>query len=131
MVTTTQKIDESMLNKINAIKLSGRLASLREQFFQCERHVASERARLAMEGWQETEGEPPQLRQAKKLKKILEGVPVVIHPDELLVGSQTKYFRGGNPQCDYEGTLLEKLMAEAHIFVLRLNAWTKQTKLTH
>lgn len=115
MTKTVVAVDLSLLKSIDGLTPSKRLLSLRKRFFDEGRHVASERARLAMESWKETEGDTLQLRHARKLKKILEGVPVVIFPGELLVGSQTKYFRGGNPQCDYDGSLLGKLMAEGRI----------------
>lgn len=115
MALVAERSDFVLRDVIDGITVSPRLASLRKLFFASEPGVASERARIAMEAWKETEGEPLQRRQALKLKKILENVPVVMFPGELLVGSQTKYFRGGNPQPDYDGAVLENLMAEGHI----------------
>ncbi len=105
-------VDQGLLGAIDGLQVSDRLARLRKQYFACQPGVASERVTLAMEAWKETEGELPEQRDAKKLKRVLAGIPVVIHPGELLVGSPTKYFRGASPNCDYDGSYLGQLMAE-------------------
>ncbi len=106
------KVDEAVLQAIDGLQLSDRLIHLRERFFACQPGVAGEFATLAMEAWKETEGELPEQRQAKRLKKVLAGIPVVIHPGELLVGSITKYYRGAFTHCDYDGSYLGQLMGE-------------------
>lgn len=115
MVDTAHNRLSHVFEDIDSIKNSDRLASLRKRFFDSLPGVAADRARLAMESWKETEAEPVERRHALKLKKILEGIPVVIFPHELLVGSATRYFRGGNPHPDYDGALLVNLMGEGHI----------------
>ncbi len=110
-----EKLDQALLAEIDSLKLSDRLERLKEMFFECQLGVASERITLAMESWKETEGEPLDIRSAKKLKKIAELIPVVIHPGELLIGSYTKYYRGADPHCDFDGSYLEALMAEGGI----------------
>jgi len=109
------KFDQELLYRIDGLQLSDRLARFRERFFEEKPGVTSERITLAMESWKETEGEPIAIRSAKKLKKIAENISVVIHPGELLVGSPTRYFRGANPYCDFDGSYLEALMAEDRI----------------
>ncbi|MDP2932489.1 MAG: pyruvate formate lyase family protein, partial [Chloroflexota bacterium] len=109
------RLDEGLLSSIDSLSLSDRLKSFKEMFFSCQLGVASERITLAMESWQETEGEPLDIRSAKKLAKIAGGIPVVIHLGELLVGSHTKYYRGADPHCDFDGAYMEALMAEGGI----------------
>jgi formate C-acetyltransferase len=52
--------------------------------------VSSERALLVTESYQETEGEPIQIRRARAFQKILENISTPIYPDELIVGSQNE-----------------------------------------
>ncbi|MBI2857735.1 MAG: hypothetical protein HYX90_01545 [Chloroflexi bacterium] len=107
-----EKVDQVLLRSIDGLQTSDRLARMRELYFTSQAGVASERVALAMEAWKETEGELPEQRQAKRVKKVLEGIPIVIHPGQLLVGSLTKYFRGASPCCDYDGSYLGQLMGE-------------------
>ncbi len=45
------------------------------------------RALLLLESYRETEGLPTPIRRARALEKILNGIPIFIDPDELLVGA--------------------------------------------
>ena len=45
------------------------------------------RALLLLESYRETEGLPAPIRRARALEKILNGIPIFIDPDELLVGA--------------------------------------------
>ncbi|MBI2857798.1 MAG: hypothetical protein HYX90_01865 [Chloroflexi bacterium] len=105
-------VNRAMLNAIDGLEMSDRLVKLRKQYFDCQPGVVSDHVKLAMAAWKENLEEFPAQRQAKKLKKVIEGIPVVIHPNELLVGSLTKYFRGASPPIDYDGSYLAKLMSE-------------------
>ncbi|MBI4331011.1 MAG: hypothetical protein HY673_07005 [Chloroflexi bacterium] len=107
-----EKVDTNILGKIDDLALSRRAARLREEFFSCIPRVAGERARLTVDAWKETESEPLDLRSAKLLKRVLEGMPVVIFRGQMLVGSETKYFRGANPHCNYDGAYLIPLLKE-------------------
>ncbi|MBI4331665.1 MAG: hypothetical protein HY673_10335 [Chloroflexi bacterium] len=111
-VDAQAKVDSGLLDKIDRLELSQRAARLREEYFGCKPGVAGERARLAMASWKETEGEPIDLRSARLLKRVLEGMPVVIFRGQMLVGSETKYFRGANPHVDYDGSYLTPLLKE-------------------
>ena len=68
---------------------------------EAEEHICCERSRLATESWKETEGEPLDIRRAKLFRRIMEGNPVVIRDNELIVGSQSKYVFGASPYIDY------------------------------
>ncbi|MBI4330067.1 MAG: hypothetical protein HY673_02155, partial [Chloroflexi bacterium] len=111
-VDTKLKVDTQLLERIDGLELSQRAARLKEEFFNCKPGVAGERARLAMASWKATEGEPIDVRCARLLKKVVEGIPVVIFRGQMLVGSETKYFRGANPICDYNGPYLIPLLKE-------------------
>lgn len=68
-------------------------------------HIAVERAVIVTESWKETDGEPLDIRRAKLFRAIMEKNPVVIHEDELIVGSQSKYLIGASPCIDYNPTI--------------------------
>lgn len=80
----TDRVDRLMLRRKEAVE-----------------HICSERSRLATESWKETEGEPLDIRRAKLFQRIMQGNPIVIRTDELIVGSQTQYVLGASPYMDY------------------------------
>ncbi|MFH1487253.1 MAG: pyruvate formate lyase family protein [Chloroflexota bacterium] len=100
MISTTA--EEWLQRQIDTLQLSPRLERLRTRFFEEVPQVCANRLRLAMEGWKETEGQPVEIRSAKKLEKILEGMPVVIHDGEITAGNQSRFFRGCAPFSDWD-----------------------------
>ncbi|MEG2698783.1 MAG: pyruvate formate lyase family protein, partial [Ruthenibacterium sp.] len=66
--------------------------------------VESARAMLLTESYRETEDEPVVLRHAKAFAHILKNIPILIRPDELIVGSSTIAPRGCQtfPEYSYE-----------------------------
>jgi pyruvate formate-lyase/glycerol dehydratase family glycyl radical enzyme len=105
-------IDTAWLEKIDRIELSERARALKQQLHSTVPGIAVHRAVLATQSWQESQGEPTVLRRAKLVKKVLEGIPIVVFPGQRLVGNETEYFRGCNPQIDFDGCFLEPLLAE-------------------
>ena len=110
MVTTTRGIEIMKegkisakaiedINKVNA--LTDRVKFRKTECLNAKPHLCAERSRLATLSWKETEGQPLVLRRARLFQKIMEGMSVSIWKDELIVGSQTKYLRGGAPAIDY------------------------------
>ena len=77
------------------------------------RRICFERARLMTESYRRTEGEPEAVRRAKAFLAVLEGIPVRIGEDELIVGNvssapRVAYFapetfdwRGYTPEREY------------------------------
>jgi pyruvate formate-lyase/glycerol dehydratase family glycyl radical enzyme len=90
-----QEIDSIDLKKIP------RIEALRQHYYESEVHICSERSHLATESWQETEGQPLDIRRAKLFEKICDEIPIAIFNHELIVGSQTHYFRGVGLQLDF------------------------------
>jgi len=82
------------MSLIDGLTLSDRAGKLRDEFFECPVYVSAERAALATESWKETEGEPLDIRRAKLLKKVCEGVALGIHKGVRLAGGQTTNYRG-------------------------------------
>ncbi|MBI2910095.1 MAG: hypothetical protein HYX92_20835 [Chloroflexi bacterium] len=107
MISTTTK--EELRKQIDALHLSPRLQQLRAKYFQEFPQACAQRLKFAMEAWKETEGEPIEIRSAKKLKRILEGMPIVIHEGEILAGGQSRFFRGCAPFIDWYSDYFEKV----------------------
>lgn len=108
----TGLVDTELMGATDRLVLSERANRLRDEYFNCTPGVAAERVGLATSSWRETEGEPLTIRRAKLVKRVLEGVPTPIFRDQLLVGSETKYFRGAYPQIDYDGSFFISLVDE-------------------
>ena len=113
MLDTGNAVDAVLLGEIDSLSLSTRAKRLKEEFINYRPRIAGDRARLTAQSWQETEGEPIDIRRAKLLSKVLEGVPLRILPGQLLAGNETKYLVGANPICDYNGSYLRQLLDEA------------------
>jgi pyruvate-formate lyase len=67
-----------------------RIERLRTRLLNRKPKVFVDRARFYTDAMKATEGEPMVIRQAKALKHVLENIPVVIFPDELIVGAMVK-----------------------------------------
>ena len=78
-----------------------RVEALRRLFYDRQVRICPQRSHLATESWRETEGEPLHLRRAKLFAHICEGIDISIFDHELIVGSQTPYFRGVGLQLDF------------------------------
>jgi pyruvate formate-lyase/glycerol dehydratase family glycyl radical enzyme len=76
--------------------LTNRVNGLKQKCEDAVPHICSDRSRLATESWKETDGEPLDIRRAKVFRRIMEGNPISIRPDELVVGSQSQYVRGAS-----------------------------------
>ncbi|MFC1941044.1 pyruvate formate lyase family protein, partial [Chloroflexota bacterium] len=103
-------VDKGMLEQIDKIQLSERLMAEREQFFKREMEITPERAVLAMEWWQETEGDVLDVRWAKFYQNLTERLPIVIFKDQLVLGSETKLFRGADPWVEYDAPSMIETM---------------------
>ena len=103
------KIDEMMLKRIDNLKLSDRLFRLKDAMFSAQRKVSVDRIRLAMESWQETEGEDIEIRRAKLFKKILEQVPIAIYDFDIIVGRETEHLVGAPLFMDQVGDAIPGL----------------------
>ncbi|MDD4851366.1 MAG: pyruvate formate lyase family protein, partial [Gemmiger sp.] len=66
--------------------------------------IEAARATLITESYRQTEGEPVVLRHAKAFAHILKNIPIIIRPEELIVGSSTLAPRGCQtfPEFSYE-----------------------------
>jgi pyruvate-formate lyase len=111
-MVTKMNTDEALLKRIDNLPLSNRLFQLKDAMFSAPRVISVDRARLAMESWQETEGEDIQLRRAKLFRKVLEGVPIAIHDFDIVVGRETEHLVGAPVFVDETGDNIPGLWDE-------------------
>ena len=74
--------------------LRERVRTLRETVLRLP-SICTERGHLLTESYKETKGQPPLIRQAKALAKILDEMRAFIGDGELIVGNVTSKIRGG------------------------------------
>ncbi len=77
-----------------SIRSSERVRKLRERIL-CQPEICLERGYLITESYKETENEPPVIRRARALQKILQEMTIKIEDEELIVGRATSKLRGG------------------------------------
>ena len=103
METILSANQQAMIDEVDkVVAVTDRVKKRKEEYLAAKPHICAERSRLVTESWKETEGEPLDIRRAKLLKKIMEGISVVIRAGELIVGSQTKYIRGAGPTVEWD-----------------------------
>jgi formate C-acetyltransferase len=86
------------------IEKSDRITRLVEHLFAKMPEIEPARAELITESFKETEGQPTVIRKAKSFAHILKNIPIIIRPEELIVGSTTIAPRGCQtyPEFSYE-----------------------------
>ncbi|MBQ9965177.1 MAG: glycyl radical protein [Clostridia bacterium] len=91
------------------IEMSPRIPALKDFLFEGRPEISADRAVLLTESYKQTEGQPMVIRRAKAFANILEKLPIVIRPLELIVGSASKAPRGCQvfPEYSYEWLLSE------------------------
>jgi pyruvate formate-lyase/glycerol dehydratase family glycyl radical enzyme len=108
-------IDNDLLRRIDNLQLSQRLTCWKEARFNARVKVCSDRARLAMESWRKTESEDIEIRRAKLLKNILEGINISIYEFDLIVGRVTDHLLGATASMDLKGDCVPGLMQDGDI----------------
>ncbi len=76
------------LQKELQTQTSSRVERLKQRFFSDKLFVDTKRAKIVTRVYQETEGQPIEIRRAKALERILAEIDICILPDELIVGCQ-------------------------------------------
>ncbi len=81
-----------------------RIRRLVEHLYAKMPEIEAARAELITESYKETEGQPIMMRRALAFAHILEKIPIIIRPEELIVGSSTIAPRGCQtyPEFSYE-----------------------------
>ncbi|MFQ5833406.1 MAG: glycyl radical protein [Candidatus Thorarchaeota archaeon] len=98
--------------------VTSRVEALRNLVTKPIPHVSIERPVLYTESMRATEGEPMILRQAKALASVLDGMPIRIHPGEIIVGAIVEEMPGATVYPEAHGTRvvteLEDLRTREH-----------------
>ncbi|MCD8301266.1 MAG: glycyl radical protein [Clostridiales bacterium] len=84
-----------------------RITHLVEDLFAKMPEIESARARLITESYRQTENEPEVMRKAKAFAHILDNIPIIIRPGELIVGSTTLAPRGCQTYPEFSFEWLE------------------------
>jgi len=104
--------DETLLKKIDNLRLSNRLFQLKDAMFSAPRFISVDRARSAVESWKETEGEDIEIRRARLFEKVLEDVPIAIYDFDIIVGRETEHLVGAPVFVDETGDCIAGLWDE-------------------
>ncbi len=70
------------------------MSRLKERYPTYKPGIDARPLKLLVEAYKETEGEEIEIRRARALARIFEGMTLFIGPDELTVGSSSRFFRG-------------------------------------
>ena len=90
------------------IEKSPRIQRLVDHLYANMPEIEADRAELITESYKQTEGQPIIKRRSAAFRHILENIPIVIRPDELIVGSNSIAPRGCQTFPEYSFEWLEK-----------------------
>ncbi len=90
------------------IEKSPRIQRLIDHLYANMPEIEADRAELVTESYKETEGMPIIKRRSAAFRHILENIPIVIRPEELIVGSNSIAPRGCQTFPEYSFEWLEK-----------------------
>ncbi len=95
--------------KYNSTKIpkTERITRLVAHLFEKLPEIESARAQLITESYRQTESQPEVLRKAKAFAHIMENLPIIIRPEELIVGSSTIAPRGCQTYPEFSFEWLE------------------------
>ena len=96
-------VSEKLLAEIDEITLSPANRAWREAVRTAGWRIHGDRQRLTLESWRETEGEDLELRRARLLEKVLEGMAIDILPFDLIAGRATPTVLGCQTAMDVSG----------------------------
>jgi pyruvate-formate lyase len=82
------------MSDLDRVELTDRVVRLRDSMLSAPRRISVERMKLATESWKETASEDIEIRRARLFQRVLEGVPIAIHNDDLIVGRETEHLVG-------------------------------------
>lgn len=93
-----------MMYNPTPIAKSERIKRMVDHLFAKMPEIEAARAQLITQSYQATEGQPTVIRKAKAFEHILKYLPIIIRPEELIVGSTTLAPRGCQtyPEFSYE-----------------------------
>src|SRR3989304_6560223 len=98
VTTDRRRISLEEVRRTNG--LTPRVERLKQRYRDAGQRVSAEKAWYLTESYKLTEGEHRAKRKAKAFANVCAKTPIVIRDDELIVGGQTPYIRGANPQVE-------------------------------
>ncbi len=117
-MSETRTLDHDRLTKadrpreVDLLELTERVTRLRDSMLSAPRKISVERMKLATESWKETAGEDIEIRRAKLFQRVLGGVPIAIHDNDLIVGRETEHLVGTPVFMDETGDSVPGLWDE-------------------
>jgi formate C-acetyltransferase len=78
--------EKDLRERVQTFKPTVRVEGLRKRYLGIPDHVVIDILRIRTRTWQETEGEPIEIRQAKAFAATVREMPINIYPDEIFVG---------------------------------------------
>ena len=116
------EIDRSLLEQIDALELSEKNKAWRAAMKAAPWRVYVDRERLTVQSWRETEGEDLEIRIAKMLKKVMDNVPIRIHPFDEIVGRPTPGVIGCQTAINVCGDYIHDIWNDDGIIGVTLDA---------
>jgi pyruvate-formate lyase len=114
-MSTETKTGQDLLDAIDGLALGDRLFQLKDAMFRAPRRISVDRARLAVASWKETEGQDLELCRARLFEKVLQNVPIAIHPFDVIVGRETEHLVGAPIFVDETGDSIPGLWDDAKV----------------
>ena len=122
------EIDRALLEKIDKLELSEKNKTWRAAMKAAPWRVFVDRERLAVESWKETEGEDLEIRTAKMLKKVMDNVPIRIHPFDEIVGRPTPCVIGCHTAISVCGDYIRDIWNDDGLIGVTMDATTTMSR---
>jgi len=107
-----QKLEVNMISEKRTIKITDRIAHLREKVLSTKPSVCTERARFYTSVYRENEEQPIIIKRALALEKTLKEMTIFIDEGELIVGNQSSQHRAAPIFPEYAVDWLPEEMDE-------------------
>ena len=120
-----------LFQKIDKLVLGPRLSAWKEMRKTSTWKICSDRDRICMASWKETEGEDIEIRRAKLFKKLCEEMPIDILDIDLIVGRVAKGLLEPVTASDIQGDYIPGLWEDEDELGFTTHvkgAWTKEDK---
>ncbi len=112
-----QEIDQGILDRIDELKLDGRLSEWRSAMKASDYALYPERMKFFIESWKESEGDDLEIRRAKAFKYLCQKMPISILPWEYIVGKSTPGIVGAIPAMDIAGDYIDAIWDDDEVEV--------------
>ncbi|MBR2879197.1 MAG: hypothetical protein IKC02_00835, partial [Oscillospiraceae bacterium] len=106
------EVNRKLLDEIDALELSEANSAWREAVRCASWRIHTDRQRLTVESWRETEGEDLEIRRAKLLAHVLDNMAIDILPFDLIVGRATPSVIGCATAMDISGDYIPAIWNE-------------------